>query len=528
MPFRSPHADVIVPDLPLFDLVLGAAAVHGGRPAFVDGISGRSLSFAALREQVRRLAAGLSRHAGKGDVVALWAPNLPEYAVVFHAVGRLGAILTTINPAYTDEEAAFQLRDAGVRLLVTTAALAERARSAIALASTPVEIVTIDEAPGLPSLASIAVDAEPPAVAIDPSRDVVVLPYSSGTTGLPKGVMLTHRNLVANLLQIAAVETSDLPALVGVLPFFHIYGMVVIMNFGLLRGATVVTLPRFELEAFLRVLQDWRIPMAHVAPPIAVALGKHPLVDHYDLSSLKCVFSGAAPLGGELTEVVERRLSIRVRQGYGMTEASPATHYTTAGCERPGKVGPPVPGTECRIIDPETGADVGPGVPGEVWVRGPQVMKGYLNNPEATAATVDADGWLHTGDIGFVDADGWLEVTDRLKELIKVKGFQVPPAELEALLLKHPKIGDAAVIPVPDEEAGERPKAFVVAREPVTSEEVMTFVDAHVAYYKRLAQVAFIDSIPKSPSGKILRRVLVERERSSRASRGSTPKGARD
>ncbi len=277
-----------------------------------------------------------------------------------------------------------------------------------------------------------------------------MLPYSSGTTGLPKGVMLTHRNLLANLVQIDAIETAEIRALVGVLPFFHIYGMVVVMNLGLLRGATCVTLPRFEFEPFLRVLQDWPIGLAHIVPPIAVALAKHPLVDHYDLSGVKWLFSGAAPLGPQLTEAVQTRLGLRVRQGYGMTEASPATHYTVPGAERPGKIGPLMPCTEGRIVDPETGADLGVGQAGEVWVRGPQVMKGYLNNPEATARTVDADGWLHTGDIGIVDEDGYLEIVDRLKELIKVQGFQVAPAELEAVLLKHPNIADAAVIPMPD------------------------------------------------------------------------------
>jgi acyl-CoA synthetase (AMP-forming)/AMP-acid ligase II len=248
-----------------------------------------------------------------------------------------------------------------------------------------------------------------------------------------------------------------------------------------------------------------------------LALARHPMVDSYDLRSLEWLFSAAAPLGSELTEIVQRRLSVRVRQGYGMTEASPATHLTLPGDERDGKVGPLVPNTECRIVDPASGDDVGVGVAGEIWVRGPQVMKGYLNNPEATAVTVDADGWLHTGDIGIVDEDGFLQVTDRLKELIKVKGYQVAPAELEALLLEHPRIADAAVIPVPDEESGERPKAFVVASGPVTGDEVLAFVAARVAHYKRPAHVAFIDSIPKSPSGKILRRVLVERERVARA-----------
>ena len=514
MPFRSPHPDLSIPNVSLTELVLGGADAHRDRPALVDGLSGRVLTFGALCEQVRRVAAGLARRVGKGDVVAIWAPNLPEYAVVFHAVARLGAILTTVNPAYTVEEVAFQLRDADARLLVTTTALVDRARAAAAMATRSVEIITIDQAPGLPSLDSIAIDADPPPVAIDPATDVVALPYSSGTTGLPKGVMLTHRNLVANLLQIDAIEAPDLRALAGVLPFFHIYGMVVILNFGLMRGATIVTLQRFELEPFLRMLQDWPIALVHVAPPVVVALAKHPVVDSYDLSGVKWLFSAAAPLGAELTGAVEARLSVRVRQGYGMTEASPATHYAVCGGERPGKVGPLVPSTECRLVDPATGADVGIGQPGEVWVRGPQVMKGYLNNPDATAETI-VDGWLHTGDIGIVDEDGQLEVVDRLKELIKVKGYQVAPAELEALLLKHPKIADAAVIPVADEEAGQRPKAIIVARDGLTAEEVMSFVEAHVAHYKRLAQVAFVETIPKSPSGKILRRVLVERERSS-------------
>jgi acyl-CoA synthetase (AMP-forming)/AMP-acid ligase II len=516
MAFRSPHADAAIPDLPLTDYVLGGVARHRDRPALVDAQSGRTITFGALVDEVRRLAAGLSaRGIRKGDVVAIWSPNVPEYAVVFHAVSRMGAILTTANPVSTASELAFQLRDAGARLLVSTGALLEKARAAVAAAERDIEIITIDAVDGVPSLASVAIDADPPAVAIDPATDVVVLPYSSGTTGLPKGVMLTHRNLVANLAQIDAIESADLRAFVGVLPFFHIYGMVVIMNLALLRGATSVTLPRFELDAFLRVLQDWRIALAHIVPPIAVALAKHPSVDNYDLSNLHWLFSGAAPLGPQLTEAVEARLKVRVRQGYGMTEASPATHYTVPGGDRAGKIGPLMPNTEGRIVDPETGLDLGTGQGGEVWVRGPQVMKGYLNNAAATAATVTPDGWLRTGDVGIVDDDGYLEIVDRLKELIKVKGFQVAPAELEALLLKHPNITDAAVIPARDDDAGEVPKAVVVVREPMSAEAVMIFVADHVAHYKRVRHVAFVDSIPKSPSGKILRRILVAQERAA-------------
>jgi acyl-CoA synthetase (AMP-forming)/AMP-acid ligase II len=280
-----------------------------------------------------------------------------------------------------------------------------------------------------------------------------------------------------------------------------------------MQGLTVVTMPRFELEPFLQVLQDWQIELAHIVPPVAVALAKHPVVDDYDLSRLRWLLCAAAPLGPEVTNAIEARLGVRMRQGYGMTEASPASHYTGPNERRSGKVGTLVPSTECRIVCTETGRDLGIDETGEVWVRGPQVMKGYLNNPEATARTVDADGWLHTGDIGVVDEDGYLLVVDRLKELIKVKGFQVAPAELESLLLKHPRVADVAVIAVPDDEAGEVPKALVVARGPLTADEVIAFVHAEVAHYKRVRHVEFVDAIPKSAAGKILRRVLVDRER---------------
>ncbi len=517
MIIRSPHAEVSIPEQGLSDFVLGANRGLAQAAALVDGPTGRVVTYGELREQVRRVAAGLAELGiSKGDVVALYSANSPEFAIVFHAVAGLGAALTPANPANTANELAHQLRDAGARMLVTTASLLDKARAAIAASRRPIELITMDVAPGLPSLAAIARDRDPPAVSINPATDVVVLPYSSGTTGLPKGVMLTHRNLVANLVQIEAVERTGVRALLGVLPFFHIYGLVVVLNFGLRIGATIVTLPRFEPELFLKAVQDWSVELAHIVPPIAVTLARHPAVDHYDLHSLHTMFSGAAPLGPALTEALQQRLNVTLRQGYGMTEASPVTHYSDHGSEpRPGTVGRLAPSTECRIVVADTGSDAAPGQPGEVWVRGPQVMKGYLNNAEATAHTLDAEGWLRTGDIGMVDADGYLTIVDRLKELIKVKGYQVAPAELEALLLKHPQVADAAVIPVADEECGQRPKALVVARGELSAEQVIAFVHAQVAHYKRLKCVELVSAIPKSPSGKILRRVLVERERSA-------------
>ncbi|HEX8852849.1 MAG TPA: AMP-binding protein, partial [Pyrinomonadaceae bacterium] len=369
-----------------------------------------------------------------------------------------------------------------------------------------------------------------PQVEIDPGEDVVALPYSSGTTGVAKGVMLTHRNLVSNLCQFegAGFAWCD-DTLVCVLPMFHIYGLVAILNYGLYCGATIVTLPRFELEQVLGVMQDYKVTTAHLVPPVVLALAKHPVIDSYDLSSVKTVFSGAAPLGAELSQACCERLGCTIIQGYGMTETSPVTHLTNHERTKHGSVGLPVGHTECKIVCLETGATLGPGAEGEICIRGPQVMKGYLNKPEATAQTIDTEGWLHTGDIGYADPEGFFFIVDRAKELIKYKGFQVAPAELEALLLAHPRVADAAVIPSPDEEAGEIPKAFVVlkngngatngdaAHDEDAAEELISYIAARVAPHKKIRLVEFVEQIPKSPAGKILRRVLVQRERAQRA-----------
>jgi acyl-CoA synthetase (AMP-forming)/AMP-acid ligase II len=324
-------------------------------------------------------------------------------------------------------------------------------------------------------------------------------------------VMLTHANLVANLLQMEThLAFDEHEVFMACLPFFHIYGMQLMMNAGLRVGATVVTMPRFDLEQFLALTQEHRVTRLWTVPPMVLALARHPLVDDYELTSVRSVLSGAAPLGPELAAEAGARIGIPVVQGYGMTELSPVSHAPFWDDPRPGTVGMLVAGCEARVVDPETGDDLGVGDDGELWIRGPNVMKGYLNNPAATAATIDGDGWLHTGDIGHVDADGYWFIVDRVKELIKVKGFQVPPAELEALLITHPAVADVAVIGIPDEEAGERPKAFVVLAPgaDASEQDIEEFVAEHVAHYKRLAEVAFVDAIPKSPSGKILRRLL--------------------
>ncbi|MGH2391590.1 MAG: AMP-binding protein, partial [Chloroflexota bacterium] len=421
-------------------------------------------------------------------------------------------------PTYTAHELAFQLEDADAVHLLTIPALLERAHEANPRRRLREIFVLGEKAAGATPFADLLGGTdEPPDVPIDARRDLAILPYSSGTTGLPKGVMLTHYNLVANVLQTAATEPdlSEDSRLLAVLPFYHIYGQVVVLYMGLHLGATIITMPRFDLETFLQVIQNYKIDHANLVPPIILALAKHPLVSQYDLSSLRTVFSGAAPLGDEVAGACAVRLDCVVKQGYGLTETSPVTHVMPKleGPMNTGSIGVCIPLTECRVVDPATGNDVGPNERGEVWVRGPQVMRGYLNQPEATAAMLDDAGWLRTGDIGYADQGGLFYIVDRLKELIKYKGLQIAPAELEAILLTHPAVADAAVIPYPDEEVGEVPKAFVVLKGEAAAEELQAYVAARVAPYKKIRRLEFRQAIPKSASGKILRRLLIEEAR---------------
>ena len=517
MIFRGPYPDVTIPDLPITSFVFQNSASLGEKPALIEGETGRTITYAQLADLIRRAAAGLTARGFKqGEVVGILSPNVPEFAIAFHAVATLGGVCTTVNPVYTEPEIGHQLKDAGARFLMTVPECFDKARVAAAEADIE-ETFVFGEAEGATPFASLLendeIFTEPK---INPREDLVALPYSSGTTGLPKGVMLTHRNLVANMCQMQGLDyffESD--TLICVLPLFHIYGLVVVLNMGLYKGATIVTMRRFDLDLFLKAVQDYGVTMAHIVPPIVLALSKSPLVDNYELPTLRTLFSGAAPLDESLTRACMARLNCDLRQGYGMTETSPVTHSSPADQSKVkfGSVGTAAPNTECKIVDLATGEALGSNQEGEVCVRGPQIMKGYLNRPEATAATIDREDWLHTGDVGYADEDGHFFIVDRAKELIKYKGFQVPPAELEAVLLTHPCVLDAAVIPLPDEEAGEVPKAFVVLKAETTPQTIMDFVAGQVASYKRIRAVEFIDKIPKSASGKILRRILVQSER---------------
>jgi acyl-CoA synthetase (AMP-forming)/AMP-acid ligase II len=515
--YDSPYPPVAIPDVTLHELILNRARELGGKPALIDAATGAITTYGDVAARARGLAAGLQRGGFRpGEVAAVCTPNDVDLPAVFFGVASAGGALTTINPAFTEAEMAKQLRDSGAVLAYTSPDLAERVGSAGG--GRLRQVLTFGA-----ELRAAMLDDEPQPVPIEPAGSVVALLYSSGTTGTPKGVMLTHRNLVAMTMQMGPVEgTTANDVTMAVLPFFHIYGLEVILTLGLYRGATLVVMRRFEMEPFLEAIQRYRVTRLPLVPPLILRLARDPAVDSYDLSSVRTVTSGAAPLASEVVNALSRRLGgVLVKQGYGMTELSPGAtmHDEDSGAPPPGSVGRLHPNTEARLVSVATMEDAGEGEAGEIWIRGPQVMKGYLGLPSETAAVITADGWLKTGDIGRFAADGQLHVVDRLKELIKYKGYQVAPAELEAILLEHPAVAEAAVVARPDVEAGEIPKAFIVliAGRTATSDEIMRFVAERVANYKRVREIEFVDSIPKSPSGKILRRLLVERDRSRSA-----------
>jgi acyl-CoA synthetase (AMP-forming)/AMP-acid ligase II len=510
----------LIPSVTLPEFVLGQARQRGDKRALVDATTGRTLTYRELAIDVRRVGAGLAAHGVQpGDVVALCAPNSIEFVVAWYAASMVGAILTTVNPAFRGEEITQLLRQARARWLVTSVELFEEKVRLCAVAAGVRQTFVLGAADRTPrgaipfDVLRSETDADVAAVRVVPT-DVAFLPWSSGTSGLPKGVVLTHRNLVASLCQTRPVhQVGEDDVVIAALPLFHAFGFQVTLNLSLLQGATVVILSRFELDAFLRAVQDHAVTRAEVVPPIVLALATSDRVDEFDLSSLRVVTAGAAPLDGDLARTFAARIGCRLKQGYGMTELGGSSHTAPDhGPDKPESIGPALPGVEWRVIDNVTGAKVGPGEPGELLIRCAAVMDGYLGNPAATAEMIDADGWLHTGDVVTVDPDGWFRVTGRIKELIKYKGYQVAPAELEGVLLTHPAVGDAAVVRSPDHVAGEVPKAFIVLRGSASADELVGWLGERVAPYKRVRRIEFVDQIPKSASGKILRRLLVEQE----------------
>ena len=483
------------------------------KPAFID-IDEQAYTFGRLWEASRKLARFLQRQANvvKGETVAILAPNCPEYAVVLHGALLAGAKVTTLNPLYVAREVEHQLDDAEAVVVFAAKPFlpnVEEGRGNLSKLRKVYEIEDIWElVAGEPP--------EPEPVNIDPERDLAVLPYSSGTTGLPKGVMLSHYNLTSNMRQtIATGLSSEDSVMLAFLPFYHIYGLMVLLNVTLAIGATCLVMPRFDPDRTLQLIEKYKVSDFFVVPPALLALAHHPKLDQHDLSSLRYVLSGAAPLPPEVAAMAEKRFGCIMLQGYGMTETSPLTNTNPLDAIKPNSVGPPVPDTLEKIVDMDSGEELPLGETGELLISGPQVMQGYWKAPEATAETIRPDGWLRSGDIVYADEEGYVYIVDRVKEMIKYKGYQVAPAELEATLAEHPAVLDAAVIPKRDDVAGEVPKAFVVLKEgqQASAEEIMAFIAERVAPYKKLRELEFVDAIPKTLSGKILRRELIEQER---------------
>lgn len=530
MSFKSPYPPVEISEDSVYETLFGSISEEDlDRTALIDAGATEGTTYRELIDRINAFAGALAaRGVEVGDKVALLSPNTSAFAFVFHGILRAGATATTVNALFTAPEIAKQLTDSGAKMLITITQLGDQAKVAAAQVGLPESAVILLNGPGEAesphpnALDLLGAGLAAPDVSFDPATHLAVLPYSSGTTGNPKGVMLTHRNLVANVAQSQPLmNVSHDDSVLAVLPFFHIYGLTVLLNLALYNRARLVVLPRFDLVQFLESIQNYKCSCVFIAPPVAVALAKHPLIDDYDLSSVNTVMSGAAPLDEVLGNAVAKRLNTRVVQGYGMSELSPVSHAMPSnpgdGPEAPlSSCGWPIPNTVNKIVDPATGDEIdipaeGLSEPGELWVAGPNVMAGYLNNDKATKETIDDEGFLHTGDMARVDANGCVYIVDRLKELIKYKGYQVPPAELEALLLTHDDVADVAVIGVIEADTGEEiPKAFVVKRPgaELTEQQVIDFVAGQVAPHKKVREVEFIDAIPKSSAGKILRKDL--------------------
>ncbi|KAL8502158.1 hypothetical protein ACS0TY_021318 [Phlomoides rotata] len=521
--FRSKLPDIYIPKhLPLHSYCFENISKHRNNPCLINGATEEVYTYDAVELISRKVAAGLSDLGlRRGDTIMILLPNSPEFVFAFLGASHIGAISTMANPFFTPAEVIKQAKASNAKLIITQSCHVGKVKDYAA--ENGVKVVTVDSP--LPdclefSQLTSADERDMPAVEIEP-EDVVALPYSSGTTGLPKGVMLTHKGLITNVAQQVDGENPNLymhsdDVMLCVLPLFHIYSLNSVLLCGLRAGSAILLMQKFDIVPFLELIQKYKVTIGPFVPPIVLAVAKSPVVDKYDLSSIRTVMSGAAPLGKELEEAVRIKFpNAKLGQGYGMTEAGPVLAMCLAFAKEPfeiksGACGTVVRNAEMKIVDTETGAALGRNQPGEICIRGDQIMKGYLNDPEATKRTIDKEGWLHTGDIGLIDDDDELFIVDRLKEIIKYKGFQVAPAELEALLLNHPRILDAAVVSMRDEQAGEVPVAFVVKSNGsiITEDEIKQFISKQVVFYKRINRVFFTDSIPKNPSGKILRKDL--------------------
>lgn len=517
-----------VPDSPLIDFM------------------GHKYSYGGTRDAVRRVAAGLaSLGIGKGDRVGLYLPNVPHYVAAYYGALRIGATLVNFSPLYSLEELEAQVADSGTRILFTVSATALLPNALALLERSGVERLVVGSVAGaLPPAKSVLYrlfrrrdiaarpedprilrfsrlidnDGDAPSVEIDAEADVALLQYTGGTTGTPKGAMLTHQNLTANARQVAGVDPwrDGNDRIVGVLPLFHIFANTCILNRTVAVGGEMVLLPRFDAGQVLSAVARTRATALPGVPTMYQALLDHPKIGAADLSSLRVCISGGAPMAAELKARFEERAGARIAEGYGLTESSGVVSVNPyEGLNKTGSVGQPIPGTTITLLDKEDPSRPAPaGEPGEIAFSGPQVMKGYWRRPDADQEMF-AGGYLRTGDIGTIDEDGYLKIVDRIKDMINVSGFKVFPSQVEAVLYRHPAVKEALVIAVPDPQAGERPKAFVALAEgaAATGPELMEWLHGHVGKHERVVAVEIRDSLPKTMVGKLSRKELVAEER---------------
>ncbi len=526
-------ADINPPRQPLYQILQIASTSYFDKPA--AAFLGAKWTFGQIKSQVDRLATALTRLGiAKGDRVGIMLPNCPQYLVSFFAVVRLGAIVANINPIYTPREVEMVAKDAGLRAVIVLDLMAPivlgvKENTAIEhvivtsladySAAPPAESTSPPGTLSFRALIEETTETDLPAMQIDPEQDVAVLQYTGGTTGVPKGAMLTHFNLYSNVIQTYLwgshlTQRGDERYLM-VIPYFHIYGQTVGMLLGTWNGAMQIPVPKFDPEMLIKAIKQHKPTFFPGVPTLYISMLNHPEIKSCGLEYVRRFNSGSAPLPVEVIERFEQLSGAMLFEGYGLTEASPTTHSTpTLARRKPGSIGLAFPSTECKIVDLETGlTEVPIGQDGELCIRGPQVMKGYWNRPDETAIAL-RDGWLYTGDVARMDEDGYFYIVQRKKDMIIVSGFNVYPNEVEDVLFTHPAILEAVVIGIPDEYRGESVKAFVVLRPgmELTAEQLTDFCAASLARYKMPTQIEFLDSLPKSAVGKVLRRELRERK----------------